>query len=123
MNTPIRILLADDHAMLRTALANTLAMEPDLEIVGEACDGEEAVELAVELLPDVVVMDISMPRLNGIQATQQMVASCPAVKVIGLSMHNGEVMAPVLREAGAVDYVRKDAPLEELLEAIRATRE
>jgi PAS domain S-box-containing protein len=116
----IRILLVDDHAVVRHALAQMLGAEPDLEVVGEAADGKIGVELTKDLQPDVVLMDISMPVLNGTDATRQIYADCPGVRVIGLSMFGAAEQTAALRSAGAVAYVSKTAPTEELLAAIRA---
>jgi CHASE1-domain containing sensor protein/CheY-like chemotaxis protein/anti-sigma regulatory factor (Ser/Thr protein kinase) len=115
----LRVVLADDHAIVREGLRNLLRDEADMDIVGEAADGEEAVALTRKLRPDVVVMDISMPRLNGIEATRRIKAELPAVRVIGLSMHEEADMALAMREAGAENYLSKDAPSTELLRVIR----
>jgi DNA-binding NarL/FixJ family response regulator len=116
----IRVLLADDHTMMREGLALLLRQEPDIEMVGEAFDGEGAVELAGRLRPDVVVMDVTMPRLNGIEATRRIVAELAGVSVIALSMHEEADMAAAMRAAGASDYVTKDSPPDVLVAAIRA---
>ncbi len=115
----IRVLLADDHEILRQGLAVVLHEEPDIELVGEASDGQMAVEMARQLRPDVVVMDISMPRLNGIEATRQLSSEMPEIKIIGLSMHEERDMAVAMREAGAAAYLTKDAPSDLLVDAIR----
>jgi DNA-binding NarL/FixJ family response regulator len=117
----IRILLADDHQILREGLASLLSEEPDMEIVGEAGDGHEAIELARLTRPDVVLMDVTMPRLDGIQATRQITAEMSGVAVIGLSMHEEEDMALAMRSAGAVAYLSKGGPSEALIAAIRST--
>jgi DNA-binding NarL/FixJ family response regulator len=109
----------DDHAVVRQARAQMLGSEPDLEVVGEAGDGKAGVERTKELGPDVVLMDINLPGLNGIDATRQIHAECPAVQVIGLSMFADTEQAQAMREAGAVAYVSKSAPVEEVLAAIR----
>ena len=115
----MRILLADDHSLVRQSLAHVLSREPDLEIVGEAWDGKLAVEVARELRPDVVLMDISMPVMDGIEATRRICAECPAVRVIGLSMFTHAEQARPMLDAGAAGYVCKtDAP-DVLLKAIR----
>lgn len=119
---PIRILIADDHTLVRSALAATLGTEPGLDIVAEAADGEDAVEQALLVQPDVVLMDVTMPRLNGVEATRRLVACCPETKVIGLSMHGEDMMADRMRRAGAVAYLSKDAPLEDVIAAIRAAQ-
>lgn len=115
----IRILLADDHKILREGLAGLLRDQPDFEVVSEASDGQMAVELARETEPDVIIMDVSMPRLNGVEATRIIAAEMPQVRVIGLSMHAQEDMAGAMRRAGAVGYVTKGAPSEILTAAIR----
>lgn len=116
----IRVLLADDHKILRQGLAGLLAEEPGIEVVGEASDGAMAVEMAAAMRPDVVVMDITMPRLSGIEATRRITRELPGVRVIGLSMHSEADMAAALREAGAVGYLTKGGPSEALIEAIRS---
>lgn len=115
----IRILLADDHRILRLALATILRDEQDLEVVGEAGDGQEAVELAARCHPDVILMDVTMPRLSGIEATRQITAAWPRVRVIGLSMHEEDGMAAQMRAAGAIAYLTKGGSAEELLDTIR----
>lgn len=123
---PIRILLADDHAMLRAGLRALLDAEEGLEVVGEAGTGEEAVELAATLRPDVIVMDLSMPGIGGLEATRQIAgeaandaAAEPASRVLVLTMHaEEEHLLPVL-EAGGSGYVNKRSADEELIEAIR----
>jgi DNA-binding NarL/FixJ family response regulator len=116
----MRILLVDDHTLVRQSLAHVLKSEPDIEIVGEAWDGKLAVEMTRALLPDIVLMDINMPVMNGIEATQRICAELPQVQVIGLSMYeHGEQAQPML-EAGAVAYVSKTDSPECLLETIRA---
>ncbi len=115
----MRVLIADDHLIVRTALAAMLAHEPDIEIVGEAADGKVAVEMARNLLPDVVLMDVSMPVMNGIDATRAIRAECPSVKVIGLSMFQQAEQATPMLDAGACGYVCKSESPEVLLAAIR----
>lgn len=115
----IRVLLADDHPVMRQGLARLLQEEPDIEVVGEASDGHVAVALARQLQPDVVVMDVSMPHANGFDATRLIVAECPGVRVIGLSMHEEADMAAAMRQAGAAAYLTKGGPIEDLVAAIR----
>ena len=115
----IRVLLADDHKPFREALRNMLQRDPDIEVAGEAGDGIRAVELVRSLLPDVVVMDIRMPRLNGIAAIAQLLAAHPAVKVIVVSVNAERVFASEMLAAGARGYVSK-SDAEELPRAIRA---
>lgn len=119
MDARIRILIVDDHAVVRMALAQSLEMEPDFEVVGQAVDGQDAVEQLEGLAPDVVVMDISMPRMNGIQATRLIAASGSPAKIIGLSMHDNDSMARTMLSAGATAYVSKGAPLDELVSTVR----
>ncbi|MDI6632542.1 MAG: response regulator transcription factor [Thermoanaerobacteraceae bacterium] len=115
-----RIILADDHKIVRDGLAALLAKVPGLEVVAEAADGRTAVRLAREMLPDVVIMDISMPDLNGIEATRQIVAEVSGVKVIALSMHSGRRLVMEVFKAGASGYLFKDCAFEELASAIRS---
>lgn len=118
----IRVLLADDHRIVRQGFAALLRSDDDIDVVGEAADGEEATELARLLLPDVVVMDVSMPKMSGIDATRWLTANLPRVRVIGLSMHEDEPVAIAMREAGAVAFVTKDGPSTALMAAIHAAR-
>ncbi|HEY7697986.1 MAG TPA: response regulator, partial [Vicinamibacteria bacterium] len=115
----IRVVLVDDHAILREGLASLLQRYGDIEVVGEAEDGQVAIELAHLLHPDVVVMDLSMPRVNGIDATRRIVAELPRVKVVGLSMHEEEYGMSAMRRAGAVACVIKAGPPDDLVTAIR----
>ncbi len=115
-----RLLLVDDHAVVREGLRAILALEPDLEVVGEASDGRAALALARQLQPDVVVMDLGMGALNGIEATRQLVRDCPSSKVVVLSMHADESFVLAALAAGAAAYVVKAARAEELVRAIRA---
>lgn len=115
----VRVLLADDHEILREGLASLLWEEPDIELVGQAGDGLTAVEMALRTRPDVVLMDITMPRMNGIDATRRITAELPGVRVIGLSMHEKQDMAEAMREAGAEAYLPKGGSSETLIAAIR----
>jgi DNA-binding NarL/FixJ family response regulator len=115
----IRVLLADDHPILRQGLRLLFEKEPDIEIVGEAEDGRKALELMPKVLPDVIVMDISMPNLNGVVATRKIVSAFPKVKVIALSIHSGNVVVADMLRAGASGYVLKGCDFDELLEAVR----
>jgi signal transduction histidine kinase len=117
--TRIRVVLVDDHAILREGLASLLQRYADIEVVGEAEDGQVAIELARVLRPDVIVMDLSMPRLNGIEATRKIVAELPDVRVVGLSMHEEEYGMTAMRRAGAVECVIKAGPPDDLVTAIR----
>ncbi len=116
----IRILLADDHTILRNGIRALLEDEPGMTVVGEAEDGRSAVTLACQLEPDVVVMDIAMPLLNGLEATRQIKRQCPRVRVLILTMHDNEEYIRQVLEAGAMGYVLKDAAAKELISAIRA---
>jgi two-component system CheB/CheR fusion protein len=115
----IRVLLADDHAVMRQSLALMLSQERDIEVIGEAQDGAEAVELAGKLKPDVILMDISMPGMSGIDATRSISAAYPEICVIGLSMYEEGERSQAIRNAGAIDYVTKSAPKAHLIAAIR----
>jgi DNA-binding NarL/FixJ family response regulator len=114
------ILLVDDHQILRQGLQSLLHRHPDLKVIGQAADGRAAVQMARELSPDVVVMDIAMPGLNGIDATRQMVLAQPNAKVIALSMHRDRRFAEEMLRVGAKAYLVKDEAFEELAEAIRS---
>ncbi len=118
--TTIRLLLADDHRLFRQGLRHLCEAAGDLRVVGEAEDGEQAVRLARQLRPDVVLMDIQMPRLDGVEATRQIVTSCPETRVIVLTMYRQERYVFDAIRAGAQGYLLKDADEQELLAAIRA---
>jgi PAS domain S-box-containing protein len=119
---PIRVLLADDHAILRQGLARLLRQQAGIEVVGDAADGQQAVEAALRLKPDVVLMDVTMPHVDGIEATRHITRELPDVRVIGLSMHEEEDAATAMHMAGAVAYLRKDSPSEALVSTILAQR-
>jgi CheY-like chemotaxis protein len=120
--TRLRILLADDHEITREGLLALLQDEHSVEVVGEAANGREAVALAEELEPDVVVMDVSMPLMDGDEATRQIKAHRPQTRVIALSMYDEPAMMEQMHQAGAESYVIKTAPTEELLAAIRGEK-
>ena len=116
----IRVLLADDHKIVRQGIRTLLEDEPDIEMVGEAGDGRTTVRLVRQLSPHVVVMDVAMPDLNGIEATRQIIAEIPGVKVVVLSMHSDKRFVVEMFRAGASGYLLKDCAFEELAHAIRA---
>jgi two-component system NarL family response regulator len=119
----IRILLVDDHQMMRDGLRSILDLEDDLDVVGEAGNGYEALEMARTLQPDVTVMDVGMKDLNGIEATRQIIAQNPRAKVVALSTHSSEPYVISMLEAGACGYVLKDAAVDEMRRAIRVVAE
>jgi len=116
----IRILLADDHAVVRQGFKMILGAQPDMEIVGEAGNGREALELASSLKPDLVVMDVAMPELNGIEATRRMAEAAPHTRVLALSMHKDSVYVREILRAGARGYLLKDSVAADLVSAVRA---
>lgn len=115
----IKILLADDHAMLRDGLSRSFEQEKDINIVGQAQDGYAALELVKELSPDLVIMDIGMAGLNGIETTRRIAKDYPQVKVIGLSMHSSDKYVREMFRAGASGYLLKNCSFDELVEALR----
>jgi len=118
----ITVFLADDHAVVREGLQALLTLQADLRVVGSAGDGREAVRQVTQLRPDIVVMDIAMPQLNGLEATQQIVAACPSTQVIILSMHAGNEQIQRALQAGARGYLLKDSAGEDVVTAIRAVQ-
>jgi signal transduction histidine kinase/CheY-like chemotaxis protein len=118
----IAILLVDDHRMVREGLRSIIEGHGDLEVLGEASDGCMAVEMARALRPDVVLMDVNMPRMNGVEATRLITAEFPEIRIIGLSMHEDEKIARDMQEAGASDYLSKGGAFDTLYEAIRGGR-
>ncbi|RME63415.1 MAG: DNA-binding response regulator [Caldilineae bacterium] len=120
MPRSIRILIADDHTMVRQGLSQICEAEPDMTVVGQAANGDEARRLALRLRPDVVIMDINMPVLDGVQATQQITAAHPEIGVIILTMYRQDQHVFEAIKAGARAYLLKDADSDELLQAIRA---
>jgi DNA-binding NarL/FixJ family response regulator len=119
----IRILLADDHRILREGLRSLLAQQADITVVGEASDGETAVALARELRPDIVIMDVVMHGLGGVEATRQIRTELRDTKVIGLSMHSDRRFVSEMLRAGALGYLVKDSAFEELNLAVRTVME
>lgn len=123
MDGQIRILLADDHVLLRQGTAELLRSEPSLAVVGEAGDGLQAVELAQQLQPDIVIMDIRMPKLSGLEATRRLGALTPRVRVLVLTAHDDDEYVFSLLQAGACGYLLKTAPVGDLVKAIRQVAE
>jgi two-component system NarL family response regulator len=117
---PIRAMIVDDHALFRRGLEMVLEEEPDIELVGQASDGAEAVEKAAESLPDVVLMDIRMPRSNGIEACRTMKEAAPSAKIVILTISDEEEDLFEAIRAGASGYLLKDIPLDEVADAVRA---
>jgi DNA-binding NarL/FixJ family response regulator len=117
---PTRVLLVDDHAIIRQGLCSLLEKQPDIEVVGSVEDGRKAVDIARELAPDLVIMDISMPNLNGIDATRKIIAEMGDVKVIALSIHSSRHFVAEMLKAGASGYILKECLFDELVEAVKA---
>lgn len=115
----IKILLADDHIITRQGLRSLLETQSDIEVVAEAQDGRTAVRLTRQLLPDIVIMDVSMPDLNGIEATHQIISDFKNIKVIALSMHSDTLYVAEMLKNGASGYLLKDCAFDELIQAIR----
>jgi DNA-binding NarL/FixJ family response regulator len=118
----IRVLVADDHTIVRQGLVTILQKAEDIEVVGEARDGAEAVESAVRTAPDVVVLDVSMPRLNGLEAARRIREALPKTRILVLTMHDDEEYVLKMVRAGASGYLVKDGAASELLDGIRALR-
>jgi len=118
----ITLLLVDDHTVVRQGLRALLATQPDIEVVGEAGDGRQALKLVQELTPDVVVMDLAMPFVNGLEATRQILKSSPATRILVLSSYGDEECVAQLLKAGAAGYLLKQTAANELLQAIRELR-
>ncbi len=119
----IKVLLADDHALFRRGLRSMLALEDDILIVGEAADGQEAQELTAELQPDIVLLDINMPRVTGIQAAQELRRAHPNLGIVMLTMFAEDEIVEEALAAGADGYLRKDTPFDDLVATVRATAE
>ncbi len=120
MNKKTRILLADDHTVVRNGFRMILGSQSDLEVVGEASNGREAVELALSAQPDVIVMDVTMPELNGIEATRRICEAAPRTRILALSMHKDAVYVREILRAGAKGYLLKDSGENDFLNAVRA---
>lgn len=122
MKTTIKILLADDHTILREATAELIDNQSDMEVIAQAGTGEETIALTKELQPDLIILDIAMPRTNGIEATRRIVAECPETKIMVLSAHQDVDYILTLLEEGAMSYLPKTVGLNDLLDAIRETK-
>lgn len=120
MSSAIKVLIADDHTIVRQGLRSLLESSADIRVVGEAADGRQAIELAERLQPDVVVMDIAMPGLNGLEATREIRRRFPKIRVLALTMHRDPQYAVRLLQAGAAGYLLKDSAKEALLAALQA---
>lgn len=116
----ITVMIADDHELVRLAVRNLVASQPDLKVVAEADDGEKAVKLAVELVPDVIILDITMPGMNGLEATRIIKRKCPGVKILVLTIHDDYEHIIGIFEAGANGYLTKNVFGEEIITAIRS---
>ena len=116
----IRVLLVDDHAIIREGLRSLLEKQPEMEVVADTDDGRKAFDFVRELLPDIVIMDITMRGLNGIEATRRIIAEFPAVKVIALSIHSKRRYVADMLSAGASGYILKECLFDELVQAIKA---
>lgn len=119
METPIKIILVDDHTIIRQGLCSMLENRPDMKVIGQAGDGRNAVNLAIEMKPDLVIMDISMKDLNGIESTQQIIAADDGIKVLALSEHSDSRFVRGILQAGAFGYLLKDSVFDELVKAIQ----
>lgn len=116
----IRVMIVDDHKIIREGLRALIARQADMEVCGEAADGRSAVDLAAELKPDVIVMDLSMPDMNGIEATERALAENPRTRIIALSVHSDSRFVDGVLKAGAAGYLLKDCAFEEVVRAIKA---
>lgn len=119
MSTRLRVLIADDHAVVRKGMRELLEDEPDIEVVGEAADGQQAVDLTLTLQPDVVLMDVRMPVLTGVEATRRIHADAPAIHILVLSAYDDPPYARALLEAGAHGYILKTATAADIIAAVR----
>ena len=116
----LRLLIVDDHAMVREGLCSLLSAYQDIHIVGEPRNGKEALELASQLTPDVILMDVTMPDIDGIEATRRIKADSPDILIVGMSVHSAEQVERAMREAGAADFINKEAAVEDLHQTILA---
>jgi DNA-binding NarL/FixJ family response regulator len=119
---PISVLIAEDHTMVREGLRMSLALEPDMEIIGEAKNGREAITLAMDLRPDVLLMDIAMPGLNGLEATRQLVKTLPGTRIIILTAHNDDAYVKNAVDSGAAGFLLKQDSTHDVCRAIREVR-
>lgn len=117
-----RILLADDHEVVRRGLCSLLRVQPEWEVCGEACDGREAVEKALQLKPDVVILDIGMPNLNGLEATRQILKANPQIRILILTLHDSEQVIRDILDAGARGFLSKSDAARDLIAAVEALR-
>ena len=122
MSQPIRVLLADDHVILRQGTAELLRKEADIEVIGEADDGQQAIDLTMRLRPEIIVMDVRMPVLSGIEATRRIREALPEVQVLVLTAYDDDQYVFSLMQAGASGYLLKTAPVSELVKAIRLVK-
>jgi DNA-binding NarL/FixJ family response regulator len=120
MSNPIRVLIADDQALFRQGLRTLLAAQPDLDVIGEAGNGEEALHLAGQTQPDIVLMDLRMPVMDGVTATQSIVAQSPNIRIIALTTFDDDQLVLNALRAGAVGYLLKDVSMQVLMDAIHA---
>jgi two-component system response regulator NreC len=119
----IKVLIVDDHTIVRHGLSRSIQQQEDMEVVGQAGDGRAAVEMARKLSPNIILMDVSMPYLNGIEATREILRECPGVRVIALSMHSAKRYVREMFRAGASGYLLKDCEFDELVQTIRLIAE
>ena len=120
LDRPARVLVADDHKLFREGIIHLLRQEPDLAVIGEAADGQEAVEFTRTLRPDILILDVSMPKLSGVHVAAQISRELPHTRIIGLSMHEDDHMAKAMRAAGAAAYLTKGGSSETLLDVVRS---
>jgi len=118
----VRILIADDHPLVRAGLRELLSERPGIQVVGEAANGVEAISQAVGLQPDVIIMDVSMPQMDGIEATRQIHGNLPKIRIVGLSTYDDDNVECLMREAGAAAYFTKNEGSDRLLEYLRSFR-